>query len=198
MTPPAGDEDVAWNEPWEARSVALARETMQRLDLPWEAFQRRLIAVIDEDPNAPYYTSWLIALERVVIEHAGVDADELMHQRMRAASYRIDESGHDDLEVFPIATDGTTLRSVLTEVEVGDDALDLVARCRHAELQRQWIDGAPRAWTFRMYDDAGAQLLQAQVADVEHWNRLRERYLGLPPDPLDRPDGASGTNLTRG
>ena len=33
--------------------------------------------------------------------------------------------------------------------------------------------------------EAGAELLRAQVPDVEHWNRLRQRYLGLPPDPLD-------------
>lgn len=186
MTRLPGDEDVAWNEPWEARAVALARETMERLDLPWDSFQRRLVAVIDEDPHAPYYTSWLVALEQVVVEHGGVDADDLMSQRMRAASYRIDESGHDDLEVFPMATDESTLRSVLAELAPGDDASDLITRCRHAELQRLWINGAPRAWMFRMYDGGGAQLLRAQVPDVEHWNHLRQRYLGLPPDPLDR------------
>ena len=190
MTRPPIDEDVAWNEPWEARAVALSRVTVQRLDLPWEAFQRRLIAVIDEYPDAPYYTSWLVALERIVIEHGGVEADELMTQRMRAASYRIDDSGHDDLEVFPIATDEPTLQGVLAEVAPEHDGSDLVARCRHAELQRRWIDGAPRAWMFRMYDGGGAQLLQAEVRDVEHWDRLRQRYLGLPPDPLDRSEDA--------
>ena len=85
-----------------------------------------------------------------------------------------------------MATDESTLRSVLADLALSDEASDLVARCRHAELQRQWIDGAPRARMFRMYDGAGQQVLEAQVPDVEHWNRLRQRYLGLPPDPLDR------------
>ena len=185
MTTRPDDENVAWNEPWEARAVALARQTMERLDLPWGIFQHQLIAAIDEDPHAPYYTSWLIALERVVVQRGGVPAEELMTQRMRAASYRIDESGQDDLEVFPMAADEPSLRGVVAELSLGEEAKDLVASCTHAELQRQWIDGAPRVWMFRMYDEAGAELLQARVPDVEQWNRLRQRYLGLPPDPLD-------------
>jgi hypothetical protein len=76
-------------------------------------------------------------------------------------------------------------------------------RCAHAELQRQWVDGAPRTWMFRMFNGDGAQQLTVLLPnpfldDDQHlldspdwsrlslWDRLRERYLGLPPDPIDR------------
>jgi hypothetical protein len=80
---------------------------------------------------------------------------------------------------------------VPAELGVHDDESHLVARCGHAELQRQWIEGAPRGWRFRMYDEAGAELLQAEVPDRELRNRLRQRYLDLAPDPLDHFDGAT-------
>jgi hypothetical protein len=46
-----------------------------------------------------------------------------------------------------------------------------------------------------MYNEAGAELLQAEVPDRELWNRLPERYLGLAPDPLDHSDGATRHRL---
>ncbi len=76
-------------------------------------------------------------------------------------------------------------------------------RCAHAELQRLWVDGAPRSWMFRMFNGDGHQQLtvllpnpfltdEMQVLDAPDWDRLelwdllRERYLHLPPDPIDR------------
>jgi hypothetical protein len=179
---------------------------------------------------------------------------------MRAAAYRTDEVGHDDLEVFPIAVDEPTLLRLLTEVfedwwphihfgplingavyelraphrphlsmldgylTIGfegwhvhlcigehrgrpghevDPALARRRRCAHAELQRLWVDGAPRSWMFRMFNGEGAQQLtillpnpflddDQQPLDEPEWGRLalwdllRDRFLGLPPDPVDR------------
>src|SRR6056297_161122 len=76
-------------------------------------------------------------------------------------------------------------------------------RCAHAELQRQWSDGAPSTWMFRMFNGDGDQMMtvllphpylheRAQVLDEADWSRLalwdllRARFLDLPPDPVDR------------
>ena len=66
---PRDDGGPVFNEPWEGRAVALAVETTSRLGLPWDEFRSRLIAAIDEDPDRPYYESWVIALERLVAAH---------------------------------------------------------------------------------------------------------------------------------
>ena len=76
-------------------------------------------------------------------------------------------------------------------------------RCAHAELQRQWIDGAPATWMCRMFNGDGDQMMTVllpnpflddadQVLDDPDWSRLalwdelRSRFLDLPPDPVDR------------
>jgi hypothetical protein len=76
-------------------------------------------------------------------------------------------------------------------------------QCAHAELQRQWVDGTPRVWMFRMFNGEGAQQMTVllpnpfldddqqplQTADWSRlalWDLLRDRFLALPPDPLDR------------
>ena len=76
-------------------------------------------------------------------------------------------------------------------------------RCAHAELQRQWSDGAPATWMFRMFNGNGDQMMTVllpnpflddadQVLDDPDWSRLalwdtlRSRFLDLPPDPADR------------
>ncbi len=76
-------------------------------------------------------------------------------------------------------------------------------RCAHAELQRLWIDGAPRSWMFRMFNGDGDQMItvllpnpflddEDRILDEPDWSRLslwdelRARFLDLPPDPVDR------------
>lgn len=84
-----------------------------------------------------------------------------------------------------------------------DPRLARARRCAHAELQRQWIDGAPTTWMFRMFNGSGDQMLTVLLPNpflgddntlldepdwsrLELWDRLRDRFLGLPPDPVDR------------
>jgi hypothetical protein len=79
-------------------------------------------------------------------------------------------------------------------------------RCAHAELQRQWIDGAPGSWMFRMFNGDGDQMMTVllpnpylddrdRVLDepdwsrLALWNELRARFLDLPPDQVDRSAG---------
>jgi hypothetical protein len=84
-----------------------------------------------------------------------------------------------------------------------DAALARRRRCAHAELQRQWVDGAPRTWMFRLFNGDGEQQLtvllpnpfldaESQLLDppdmsrLELWDALRLRLLSLPPDAADR------------
>jgi hypothetical protein len=76
-------------------------------------------------------------------------------------------------------------------------------RCAHAELQRQWSNGAPATWMFRMFNGDGDQMMTVllpnpflddndRILDDPDWSRLalwdelRARFLDLPPDPVDR------------
>ena len=76
-------------------------------------------------------------------------------------------------------------------------------KCAHAELQRQWIEGAPRTWMFRMFNGDGDQMLtvllpnpfltddqqyrdEPDFTQLDLWDELRHRFLDLPPDPADR------------
>ncbi len=110
--PTRGGEPL-FDEPWEGRAFALAVETVERLGLPWDAFRERLVAAIAEAPNRRYYESWLAALERFVVEHHAAEPEDLATHRMHAASYRVDESGHGDVEIFPLAVTEERLRGAL-------------------------------------------------------------------------------------
>jgi hypothetical protein len=59
--PPAPERP--FDEPWQARAFALAVVTIERLDLPWDAFRDRLESAIADDPARPYWESWLAALD---------------------------------------------------------------------------------------------------------------------------------------
>jgi hypothetical protein len=205
--PRRDDGEPVFDEPWQGRAVAVAVETVAGLGLSWEDFRRRLISAISDDPIRHYYESWLIALEALVADHELVTADDLDARRMVAASYRTTEDAHDDLEVFPIRADEHTLRDALGEI-AGATGLDVdidehVERCAYAELQRQWVDGAPSTWRFRMFDAHGDSVLTVLLPNpfvghdgtplvepdwtrLELWDRLRRRHLDLPPDPVDR------------
>ena len=64
---PRDNGELVFMAPWQGRVFALAVVLVERLDLPWDAFRRRLIAAIAEDPDRPYYDSWAIALESLVL-----------------------------------------------------------------------------------------------------------------------------------
>lgn len=52
----------------------------------WTEFQQRLIAEIGARPDAPYYDSWLAALEALVLDHGVASSTELEQARRRARS----------------------------------------------------------------------------------------------------------------
>jgi nitrile hydratase beta subunit-like protein len=57
--------DEAFTEPWQARLFAMALVACDRMGLPWDAFRDRLKAAIADDPERPYYESWMAALENL-------------------------------------------------------------------------------------------------------------------------------------
>jgi hypothetical protein len=63
VTPAPPAPERPFDEPWQARAFALAVVTTERLDLPWDAFRDRLKSAIADDPNRPYWESWLAALD---------------------------------------------------------------------------------------------------------------------------------------
>jgi len=163
------------SEPWQARAVAIAVETVSGLGLDWDDFRGELIAAIDDAPHRAYYESWLVALERLVASHDGDALADLDEHRAHAAAYRVG----DDLDVFPLALDPARTEELLGMTPTHD--------VRHVELHRRSSDGAP-AWRLCAFDDAGTQVVDRQL-DLAEWDALRLRYLGLPPDPVDRGSG---------
>ncbi|MBF0662934.1 hypothetical protein ACIBED_00975 [Rhodococcus coprophilus] len=82
--------------------------------------------------------------------------------------------------------------------------LGRIRRCSRAELYRSLgADGTPHSWGVRMFNGRDEQMMTAmlpnpfltktqQIRDeldfsqLQLWDRLREQYLGLGPDELDR------------
>jgi nitrile hydratase accessory protein len=65
---PRDNGELVFEAPWQARALAIAVALVDKLDLPWDAFRRRLMDEIARDPQRPYYESWSAALESMVIE----------------------------------------------------------------------------------------------------------------------------------
>lgn len=57
--------DEAFTEPWQARLFAMAQVASRSMDQPWDAFRDRLKAAIADQPDRPYYDSWMVALEQL-------------------------------------------------------------------------------------------------------------------------------------
>lgn len=168
---PMADGEPVFAEPWEGRAFAMAVDLVARTGLPWEAFRSRLVAAIADDPHRPYYESWVVALEGLVLDTGAVDDGALARERRTAASYRYHEHGLGDVEVFPLRPDERP--PVLASLGAPAD-LD-PASCRHAERYRVWHHGAPGGWRFRAFDAAGEL-----IVDLPSPYRVRQR---------DRPQG---------
>ena len=75
---PRRNGELVFEAPWQGRVFGMALAVVERLGVPWAEFQRRLIAEIAAHPDAPYYVSWLAALERLVLEHGLATSEELV------------------------------------------------------------------------------------------------------------------------
>jgi nitrile hydratase accessory protein len=75
---PRDNGELVFDSPWEARALAIAVALCEKLDLPWDDFRHRLMRSIAEAPDRPYYESWGLALESLVVDldiatHAALD-----------------------------------------------------------------------------------------------------------------------------
>lgn len=57
--------ELAFDAPWQGRALAMAVLLVERHGLPWEHFRSRLIAAIADDPERPYWDSWVAALDEL-------------------------------------------------------------------------------------------------------------------------------------
>jgi hypothetical protein len=81
--------------------------------------------------------------------------------------------------------------------------LGRIRRCSRAELYRILRDGKPGSWGLRLFNSEGTQLMTVLfphpwLDDTQHplpaadwdrlqaWDAIRERFLGIGADPLDR------------
>jgi nitrile hydratase accessory protein len=65
---PRYNGELVFDAPWQARALAIAVALVDKLDLPWDTFRRRLMDEIATDPQRPYYESWSAALESMAID----------------------------------------------------------------------------------------------------------------------------------
>ena len=65
---PRYNGELVFDAPWQARALAIAVALVDKLDLPWDTFRRRLMDEIATDPQRPYYESWSAALESMVVD----------------------------------------------------------------------------------------------------------------------------------
>ena len=107
--------DEPYTEPWQARAVALAVEAVRSTGSSWDDFRAELIAAIEAHPDRPYFESWVAALERFSLAATPASDEQLITERMRAASYRTAVDGS-DLEVFPIEPTAEVVLSLLTDL----------------------------------------------------------------------------------
>jgi hypothetical protein len=63
---PRRNGELAFDEPWQGRAFGAALAVVQVHDLDWDDYRRRLVTAIEDDPDRPYWESWLVALERLV------------------------------------------------------------------------------------------------------------------------------------
>lgn len=75
---PRRNGELAFDAPWQARVFALTAALVQtRFDDDWEPFRMRLIAAIAADEARPYWESWTVALEDLLVAADLVSADDL-------------------------------------------------------------------------------------------------------------------------
>jgi nitrile hydratase accessory protein len=67
-TLPRDNGELVFDAPWQARALAIAVAVVDQLGLPWDTFRTCLMAEIAADPDRPYYDSWALALESMVVE----------------------------------------------------------------------------------------------------------------------------------
>jgi hypothetical protein len=111
---PRQNGDLVFEAPWQGRAFGVAVNLARSLDVDWDEFRSRLITAIEDDPNRPYFESWVVALEALAVDRAGVTAEQI--GACAGEPLVRDELGMGRLEIFPLPTDEPTLLAVLREL----------------------------------------------------------------------------------
>lgn len=67
-TLPRSNGELIFDQPWQARALAMAVLLVERTGRPWDDFRRRLVEAIADSPARPYWESWVIALEALAAD----------------------------------------------------------------------------------------------------------------------------------
>jgi hypothetical protein len=67
-TLPRDNGAPVFDAPWQGRALALAVVAVERTGRQWDDFRRCLIAAIAQEPERPYWESWVAALDRFLPE----------------------------------------------------------------------------------------------------------------------------------
>lgn len=76
--PPRRNGELVFEAPWQSRVFGLCGAIVETCFAgDREPFRQQLIAVIAADPDRPYWESWTIALQRLVVETGLLDEDSI-------------------------------------------------------------------------------------------------------------------------
>jgi hypothetical protein len=72
--PPRRNGELVFEAPWQSRVFGLCAAVVETcFEGDREPFRQRLIAAITADPDRPYWDSWTVALERLVVDAGLLD-----------------------------------------------------------------------------------------------------------------------------
>jgi hypothetical protein len=72
--PPRRNGELVFEAPWQSRVFGLCAAIVETcFNGDREPFRRQLIAAIAAEPDRPYWDSWTIALQRLVLEAGLID-----------------------------------------------------------------------------------------------------------------------------
>ena len=76
---PRRNGELVFDEPWQARVFGLAAAVVEtRFAGDRELFRRQLVAAIAAEPERPYWESWTVALEGLLVDCGELSAQELI------------------------------------------------------------------------------------------------------------------------
>jgi hypothetical protein len=79
--PPRRNGELVFEAPWQSRVFGLCAAIVQTcFDGDREPFRRQLIAAIAAEPDRPYWDSWTIALQQLVLEACLLDQPSIERQ----------------------------------------------------------------------------------------------------------------------
>ena len=75
---PRRNGELAFDAPWQSRAFGLAAAVVETcFAKDWEPFRTRLIAAVAADETRPYWESWTVALEDLLVTTALLSPEDL-------------------------------------------------------------------------------------------------------------------------